>query len=106
MIQEISNWWGRMEQRVQRIQPPQARRFAVAVVGFTVLLIGIVMLVVPGPALVVIPAGLAILALEFAWAKYWLERIKEFAQQAKDKVMPNSRRDSSGPPSGGHRMPS
>jgi tellurite resistance protein TerC len=54
-----------------------ARRIAVAVVGGTVLLLGIVMLVTPGPAFVVIPVGLAILGLEFAWARIWLKRIRQ-----------------------------
>lgn len=53
-----------------------ARRVAVAVVGSTVLLVGIVMLVAPGPAFIVIPVGLAILGLEFAWARFWLRRLR------------------------------
>ena len=40
-----------------------ARRIVIGIVGATVLLIGVVMLVTPGPALVVIPVGLAILSL-------------------------------------------
>jgi tellurite resistance protein TerC len=54
-----------------------ARRIAVAVVGFTVLLIGVAMIVLPGPAFVVIPVGLGILSLEFAWARRWLRKVKE-----------------------------
>ena len=54
-----------------------ARRIAVGLVGGTVLLIGIALLVLPGPALVVIPVGLAILGLEFAWARRWLRKIRE-----------------------------
>jgi tellurite resistance protein TerC len=54
-----------------------ARRITVGVVGVTVLLIGLVMVVTPGPALVVIPVGLAILSIEFAWARHWLKRIRE-----------------------------
>ena len=38
---------------------------------------GIAMLALPGPAVVVIPLGLGILALEFAWARHWLRRMKE-----------------------------
>lgn len=53
-----------------------ARRIAIAVVGSTVLLAGIVMIVTPGPAFVVIPVGLAILGLEFAWARMWLRKIR------------------------------
>lgn len=57
------------------------RRIAVAVAGGTVLLIGIAMIVLPGPALVMIPAGLAILGLEFAWARAWLKKAKEKAKR-------------------------
>ncbi len=54
-----------------------ARRITVVVVGATVLLLGVVMIVTPGPALVVIPVGLAILSIEFAWARLWLRRLRE-----------------------------
>jgi len=54
-----------------------ARRIAVAVVGGTVLAIGVALLVLPGPALVVIPLGLAILGAEFAWARHWLRRVRQ-----------------------------
>jgi len=54
-----------------------ARRLVVAVVGATVLLIGVIMLVTPGPAIVVIPVGLAILSLEFTWARLWLKRLRQ-----------------------------
>ena len=57
-----------------------ARRIAISIVGFTVLAIGIAMIVLPGPAIVVIPAGLAILGLEFAWARRWLTTVKEKAE--------------------------
>ena len=54
-----------------------ARRIIIGVVGATVVVIGIVMLVAPGPGLLVIPAGLAILGLEFAWARAWLRKLRE-----------------------------
>jgi len=54
-----------------------AKRIVIAVVGFSVLLVGIIMIVTPGPAFVVIPVGLAILGLEFAWARSWLHKVKE-----------------------------
>jgi tellurite resistance protein TerC len=54
-----------------------ARRIAIAVVGFTVLLLGIIMLVTPGPAFLMIPCGLAILGLEFAWARHWLKKARQ-----------------------------
>lgn len=54
-----------------------ARRIAVAVVGGTVLAIGVALVVLPGPALVVIPLGLAILSIEFAWARRWLRKARQ-----------------------------
>src|SRR5258708_39715568 len=50
------------------------KRVIVSVVGVTVLLIGLALLVLPGPAFIVIPVGLAILATEYAWARRWLKR--------------------------------
>ncbi|MFO1377102.1 MAG: PGPGW domain-containing protein [Steroidobacteraceae bacterium] len=58
----------------------RVRRVMVAVIGGTVLLIGIAMVVLPGPALVVIPVGLGILGLEFAWARIWLRKVRARAQ--------------------------
>ena len=55
----------------------QARRMVVIVAGFTVLVAGIAMIVLPGPAVVVIPIGLAILATEFIWARKLLNSVKE-----------------------------
>ncbi len=52
------------------------RRVIAGVVGGTVLAIGVAMIVLPGPAFVVIPLGLGILAAEFAWARRLLDRIK------------------------------
>jgi tellurite resistance protein TerC len=54
-----------------------ARRIVIAAVGGTVLLIGVIMIVTPGPAFIFIPVGLAILGLEFAWARAWLKRIRQ-----------------------------
>jgi uncharacterized protein (TIGR02611 family) len=55
------------------------RRVIVAMVGATVMLIGIALLVLPGPAFVVIPVGLAILATEYAWARRWLRKVRRIA---------------------------
>lgn len=54
-----------------------ARRIVIGVIGATVLLAGVVMLVTPGPAFIVIPIGLGILGLEFAWARRWLAHVRE-----------------------------
>jgi uncharacterized protein (TIGR02611 family) len=52
------------------------KRGIVAVIGLTVLAIGVAMIVLPGPAIVVIPLGLGILATEFVWARSLLNRVK------------------------------
>lgn len=51
-------------------------------VGLSVVLLGIALLVLPGPAFIVIPVGLAILSLEFAWARHWLKKIRETTKKA------------------------
>ncbi|GFO68624.1 hypothetical protein GMLC_22030 [Geomonas limicola] len=66
----------------------QAKRAVVAIVGGTVLLIGIALVVLPGPAFLVIPVGLAILASEFLWARKLLEVLRtrlESWKQGKEK---------------------
>lgn len=66
--------------------PPFVRRAIIAVIGGTILLIGIAMIVLPGPAVVVIPVGLAVLATEFVWARCWLRKARKLMQQAKETV--------------------
>jgi uncharacterized protein (TIGR02611 family) len=53
------------------------RRIIVAVIGFTVLFIGIALIVLPGPAFIIIPLGLGILATEFVWARSLLQKVKD-----------------------------
>ena len=55
----------------------QVKRLVVGLIGFTVLVIGVAMIVLPGPAIIVIPIGLGILATEFIWAKSLLRRVKQ-----------------------------
>ncbi len=66
-----------------------ARKVVVALIGGTITLIGIAMIVLPGPAFIVLPVGLAILAIEFAWARHWLKKVKHMAQEAVDKMHRN-----------------
>lgn len=63
-----------------------ARRIVVGVIGGTVLLVGFLMIVLPGPAIIVIPLGLGILGLEFAWARFWLRRLRARANQVVSKL--------------------
>jgi uncharacterized protein (TIGR02611 family) len=76
---------------IQRLQARRERHLArgrlyrvvFAVAGFTVLAAGLAMLVLPGPGLVVIVIGLALLALEFAWAERMLERAVDRMERAR-----------------------
>lgn len=74
------------------------QRIVVAVLGGTVLLAGVALLVLPGPAVIVIPAGLALLAMEFAWARRWL-------RHAKALIRPTRPADDASPAQGTKRPP-
>lgn len=69
--------------------PRAVRRVIIGVIGGTILLIGVAMIVLPGPAIVVVPLGLAVLATEYIWARRWLKKIRALVQQARDKVSPS-----------------
>lgn len=66
-------------------------RIVFVITGAIITLCGIAMLVLPGPALVVIPIGLAMLAMEFAWAENALERALEHAERASASAKEASR---------------
>lgn len=66
-------------------------RAGFAIVGATITLAGVAMLVTPGPAFVVIPVGLAMLALEFAWAERLLDRALDQADSAQRKAAETTR---------------
>jgi tellurite resistance protein TerC len=63
-----------------------ARRIVILIIGTTVLLIGVAMVFLPGPAVAVIPVGLAILATEFAWARRWLGIIRSSTEKGVRKL--------------------
>lgn len=67
--------------------PAFVRRVIVGVIGATVLLIGVALIVLPGPAFLVIPLGLAILATEFIWARRWLRKTRDLLNKAKEKII-------------------
>ena len=68
------------------------KRILVVVVGGTVLAIGVALVVLPGPAFLVIPAGLAILAIEFAWARRWLRSARTvLPRRSKDASLPKKK---------------
>ena len=60
------------------------RQLIIFVLGMSVLVVGIAMIILPGPAMIVIPTGLAILATEFVWAQRWLKYLKRRAREVAD----------------------
>lgn len=73
--------------------PPLVRRLIIGVIGGTVLLIGVAMVVLPGPAIIVIPLGLAILGTEFIWAKRLLHKSRGVIRSAKRRFFKSPRSD-------------
>ena len=64
---------------------PPLRKLIIALIGGTVLLIGIALIVLPGPAFIVIPIGLAILATEFAWARRAVTKARAMVARARGR---------------------
>jgi len=67
----------------------QVKRWLKIVSGFTLVAIGIVMLVTPGPGWLTIIAGLALLAAEYVWAQRLLARMKAGGTRLRNAVMPS-----------------
>ena len=66
----------------------QAKRLVKVIIGFTLLLLGVIMLVTPGPGWVAIGFGLALLAAEFVWARRLLNRLKAEGTRLRDAILP------------------
>jgi uncharacterized protein (TIGR02611 family) len=73
------------------------RRIAISLIGFALVLVGIVLLVIPGPGLLVIVAGLAVLGTEYVWAQRTLNYARRKAVEAKNRALRRPRRDNSEP---------
>ncbi len=80
-----------------RFMAHQSVRLSVAALGFTVLGVGLVLLVTPGPGLLVIIAGLAILAHQFAWAAVALQKAKGRAGQVRAAALRRAPRRAQAP---------
>jgi uncharacterized protein (TIGR02611 family) len=80
-----------IQMRLSSLGLKQVRRAVVFVVGMTVLLLGVALIVLPGPAIVVIPMGLAILGLEFRWARRWMQRARAMIQSGHDHMFQSNR---------------
>lgn len=65
----------------------QVRRVFRIIGGFTLLVIGVIMFVTPGPGWVVIFLGLTLLAAEFVWAQRLMDRLKHEGNRIKSTVL-------------------
>jgi len=65
----------------------QVRRFFKILIGFTLLLVGAIMVFTPGPGWLVIFLGLTLLAAEFVWARRLMDRMKQEGNRLKDTVL-------------------
>jgi uncharacterized protein (TIGR02611 family) len=79
------------ERREAHLQRSRFYRILFLIAGAIVTLGGLAMLVLPGPALIVIPIGLAMLAMEFAWAENMLEKAVAQAEKAQQTAKEASR---------------
>lgn len=73
-------------EQMRRVTLRQARRVVIFVVGVTLLALGAVMLLAPGPGLLVILGGLGLLGIEFAWARRWLKATKKKAREVENAL--------------------
>jgi uncharacterized protein (TIGR02611 family) len=77
---------GLQERRARHKERHHLIRVAAAIGGFLVVLLGIVLIPLPGPGLLVVAVGLAVLALEFAWAEQLLEKAVDRLGEAGERV--------------------
>ncbi len=85
-------WQRRLNDKLGLDRMPVIRKLVWSVLGLTVLLIGVVMIVLPGPAVIVIPIGLAILASEYAWARRIIRRGRVFVGRRVQRKPPRRAR--------------
>jgi len=93
--QSAPSWTQRLFSFLKSENIKIVKRVIVSLVGATILLIGVALLVLPGPAFVVIPVGLAILATEYAWARRWLRKARRIASNVvsgRDSAAPRESR--------------
>ena len=71
--------------RLDRL-PAGVRRVLVGIIGSLVLVVGLAMIFLPGPAFIMVPLGLAILATEFVWAQRLLTKAKAYFDKQRQRV--------------------
>ena len=81
-------WQQRLNAKLGLDKLPVVRKVVWSVLGMTVLLLGVAMIILPGPAIIFIPLGLAILGSEYAWARRVIRRGRVFVGR---KIKPKKR---------------
>jgi tellurite resistance protein TerC len=84
----VNRWRQKWVARFGVESRPRLRRFLIGTIGFSVVLIGLVMIVLPGPAIIIVPLGFAILASEFAWARRVWRRGTILVSRIRGKPVP------------------
>jgi len=85
MSPETRGRWWRHFHGLYRHLPSKLRKVLVTLVGGSLVALGAAMIVLPGPAFLVIPAGLAVLSLEYAWAHRLVDRARRLARRMRNR---------------------
>lgn len=83
----MNRWFQKWITRFGLDARPALRRFLIGTIGFSVLFIGVAMIVLPGPAFILVPLGFAILASEFAWARRVWRRGRIMVSRVRSKAV-------------------
>ncbi|REL31690.1 PGPGW domain-containing protein [Thalassotalea euphylliae] len=63
-----------------------AKKTMITVIGGLLVFIGVMFVIVPGPAILFLPAGLALLSLEYPWAKQWLKKCQRLMRKGAEQM--------------------
>jgi hypothetical protein len=83
--------------RLDRLSPP-ARKAVVVIVGGLLLAAGVVMLITPGPAFILIPLGLLVMGTEFEWPRKAMRAVMKWVKRLRSKRRKTILPMSSSPP--------
>lgn len=72
--------------RVTRFVHREGKRVGVGLTGGVIVVLGIILMPLPGPGTLIVLAGLAVLATQFAWARELRDRIRDRAREALDRI--------------------
>jgi tellurite resistance protein TerC len=84
----MNRWLQKWIARFGLDRRPALRRILIGAIGFSLVIIGLAMIVLPGPAFIVVPLGVAILASEFAWARRVWRRGRILVSRVRGKLIP------------------